>query len=191
MNEYRNTVEYTLLTTGIQYTSKGNSATGGILQYNHQFIYHDPEVTSGNGWKNLAMNGSVTLKSNTYFYYPTTLTDTDDRTVIVGIGVNTPEYKMLFTNSSTGADIANREKTDNFYYWLGSSCVSTNSGHANFGLRVVISGYVSYSTLYNSDGNTNPPCYGIRPVVTLDSKVTLKDSGTMKDGCKLYNLVHN
>ena len=28
----------------------------------------------------------------------------------------------------------------------------------------------------------------IRPVVNLDSKVTLKDSGTMKDGCKLYNM---
>ena len=29
---------------------------------------------------------------------------------------------------------------------------------------------------------------GIRPVVTLNSKVVIKDSGTMKDGCKLYNM---
>ena len=29
---------------------------------------------------------------------------------------------------------------------------------------------------------------GIRPVITLSSKVRLKDSGTMKDGCKLYNM---
>ena len=32
-------------------------------------------------------------------------------------------------------------------------------------------------------------CYfGVRPVVTLDSKVRLKDSGAVHDGCKLYNM---
>ena len=30
--------------------------------------------------------------------------------------------------------------------------------------------------------------FGIRPVVSLDNKVQLKDSGTMKNGCKLYNM---
>jgi len=43
--------------------------------------------------------------------------------------------------------------------------------------------------LYYSIDNTYSQYFGIRPIVTVDSKVGLKDSGTWKDGCKLYNLV--
>ena len=95
---------------------------------------------------------------------------------------------MLFTNSSTGADTANRGNTTNFIYWLGSMCVDTSAGRARFGLHYVESGHMLYYYLYYSNGTTSPPCIGVRPVVSLDSKVKLKDSGTMKDGCKLYNM---
>ena len=95
---------------------------------------------------------------------------------------------MLFTNSSTGADTANSGKTDNIYYWLGSPLVDTYTGSAYFGLRHVVMGYINHSNLGFSFGITNDPYCGVRPVVSLDSKVRLKDSNTQKDGCKLYNL---
>jgi len=53
----------------------------------------------------------VTLRSNNYYYYPTTLTETSsDVNAKVGIASTSQEYKMLFTNSSTGADTANAQK---------------------------------------------------------------------------------
>ena len=124
-----------------------------------------------------------------YYYYPTTLTETNDVNAKVGIASTSPEYKMLFTNSSTGADTANSGNTTNFIYWLGSPYVITNTGYALFGLRAVSSGYVYFYHLYHSNGTADTFYSGVRPVVSLESKVQLKDSGTIKDGCKLYNLV--
>ena len=95
---------------------------------------------------------------------------------------------MLFTNSSTGADTANIGKTDNIYYWLGSLYVGTYAGDVDFGIHRVDNGNVSSNNLCYSSGTANAPYYGVRPVVNLNSKVSLKDSGTMKDGCKLYNM---
>ena len=94
----------------------------------------------------------------------------------------------MFTNSSTGADKVNSGKTDNIYYWLGSTIDIVNAGVAGFGLRFICLDYVNYNDLYVSYSSVLARYYGIRPVVTLDSKVTLKDSGTMHDGCKLYNM---
>lgn len=182
--EYGNNVKYTLLTTGVKYEPT-NSVASGTSSYN-QFTYYD-EVSKT--WKSLATNGSVTLKNSQYHYYPTTLTETNDVNAKVGIASTSKEYKMLFTNSSTGADTANAGNTTNMYYWLGSPFIYTYTGDANFGLRFVNGGGVSIGSLYYSSGYAHDPCFGVRPVVSLDSKVQLKDSGTGKDGCKLYNLV--
>ena len=130
----------------------------------------------------------MTLKSSMYYYYPTTLTETNDVNAKVGIASTSPEYKMLFTNSSTGADTANAGNTNNIYYWLGSQFVITYAGRADFGVCYIYPGRVSYNVLYFSHDTAHTQYYGIRPVVSLDSKVTLKDSGTQKDGCKLYNM---
>ena len=129
-------------------------------------------------WKNLATNGSVTLKNSEYYYYPTTLTETDNKTATVGIGVNTVEYKMLFMNSDVS-----------YYYWLGSQYVSTDNGFAFYGLRRIYINMVNGVGIGDSAGGSRYEGWGVRPVVTLNSKAMLKDSGTMKDGCKLYNLV--
>ena len=130
----------------------------------------------------------MTIKNSSYYYYPTTLTETNDVNATVGIASTSKEYKMLFTNSSTGADTANSGNTANFIYWLGSPYIGTSTGHATFGFRYASSGHVNGYYVYSSYGLTNAPYYGVRPVVSLDSKVQLKDSGTGKDGCKLYNL---
>ena len=181
--EYGNNVKYTFTGTNVKYEPT-NSASSGMGNY-RQFTYYDEAVKT---WKSLATNGSETLKSSVYYYYPTTLNATSALSATTGIASTSAEYKMLFTNSSTGADTANSGNKTNFYYWLGSPYVDTNAGYANFGLRYVNSGTVNFGTLYSSHGYAFTPYYGVRPVVTLDSKVNLKDSGTMKDGCKLYNM---
>ena len=182
--EYGNNVKYTFTGTNVKYEPT-NGVASGTENYT-QFTYYDEAVKI---WKSLATNGSVTLKSSMYYYYPTTLTETNDVNAKVGIASTSPEYKMLFTNSSTGADTANSGKTDNIIYWLGSPYVSTYAGHAGFGLRRVDSGLVNCNYLYRSIDTAITSYYGVRPVVSVDSKVQLKDSGTQKDGCKLYNLV--
>ena len=184
IHEYGNDVKYTLLSTGVKY-EPANSATSGIDTSCKQFTYYD-EVSKT--WKDLETNGSVILKSSIYMYYPTTLTTTNDRNATIGIESTSPEYKMLFTNSSTGADTANSGDTTNMYYWLGSPYIVTNPGIAYCGLRLVVDGIVNYNELYDTNGDEHSFCFAVRPVVSLDSKVRLKDSGTQKDGCKLYNM---
>ena len=182
--EYGNNVKYTLTSGGVKYEPSNSAASGTSSSYK-QFIYYDETSKT---WKSLATGGSVTLKSSRYYYYPTTLQESRGIDATIGIARTSTEYKMLFTNSSTGADTANIGKTDNVYYWLDSPCVETNTGEASFGLRIVKSGEVDAGPLYYSRGAFVDYSLGIRPVINLDSKVTLKDSGTMKDGCKLYNM---
>jgi len=170
IQEYGNNVKYTLTSSGVKYEPKNGYASG--TSNKTSFKYYD-EVSKN--WKILSTDESVTLKSSSYDYYPTTLTETDDTTSTVGIEITSPEYKMLFTNSSTGADPANSGNTTNFYYWLGSPFVLTELGYTYFGFQLT----------------ALSPNNGVRPVVTLDSKVTLKNSGTEKDGCKLYNMTVN
>ena len=122
-------------------------------------------------------------------YYPTTLNGTSGLTASTGIANTSREYKMLFTNSSTGADITNSGNINNFQYWLGSSYLRTDTGFAYYGLRSVKPGRVFSEILYYTYGNLDNPNCGIRPVVTISSKINLKDSGTIKDGCKLYNII--
>ena len=184
--EYGNNVKYTLLSTGVKYEPTNSVASGTNTNYK-QFTYYDEASKT---WKSLATNESVTLKSSTYHYYPTTLTETNDVNATVGIKSTSPEYKMLFSNSSIGSDKTNEEEKDNSYYWLGSSYVHTFVGNAEFGLRVVHENNVSKPPISLIEGNiiNYSHSYGIRPVISLDQKVQLKDSGTMKDGCKLYNM---
>ena len=147
IDEYGNDVKYTLLSTGVKYEPTNSGASGTSTSYK-QFTYYDEASKT---WKSLATNESVTLRSSYYRYYPTTLTNTDDRTANVGIGVNTPEYKMLFTNSSTGADVANAGKNNNFYYWLGIQLNYSESGVYRVGLHCVAGKEVNGYTFIESD----------------------------------------
>ena len=194
INEYGNNVKYTLLSTGVKYEPM-NKAESETNTYYKSFTYYD-EVSKT--WKSLEENESVTFKSREYCYYPTTLTyptgltePNKDMNATTGIASTSSEYKMLFTNSSTGAEPESSGDTLGFYYWLGSSYISTSGGAVDFGLFIVTDGEINCKQLCytNYDGGGNRvPYNGIRPVVTLDKKVALKDSGTNKDGCKLYNM---
>ena len=186
IDEYGNTVKYTFTGTNVKYEPT-NGVESGTRNYK-QFTYYDSSVTNENPWKSLVANESVMLSCSRYLYYPTTLTVKNDTSATTGILRTSQEYKMLFANSSTGADVSQNGSESNIYYWLGSRSIHTGPGYVYFGLRIVRCGDVYYDYFYNSGGEIHNPYLGVRPVVNLDSKVTLKDSGTMKDGCKLYNM---
>ena len=181
--EYGNEVTYARPTSStVSYNgTNGKTGTGSWSQ----FTYYN-----GNSWISLGENdgSQAKLKSTDYGYYPQTLTLTDTPTATTGIATSSTIYKMLFTNSSTGANSANANATDGFYYWLGSSYVRTNAGIAAFGVRIVSSGYVDFFNLCDSDGHAILGSFGVRPVVSLESKVQLEKAGSQKDSCDVWNI---
>ena len=67
--------------------------------------------------------------------------------------------------------------------WLASSYVSVSSDYeyATFVMRNAYSGYANGYFLYNSTANSNAPAYGLRPVVSLSSKL-LDIADSSRDG---------
>ena len=67
--------------------------------------------------------------------------------------------------------------------WLASSYVNLDSEHeyVYFGMRTAYSGDVYGYYLYNSAGDVYAPSFGLRPVVSLSSKL-LDIADTSKDG---------
>lgn len=65
------------------------------------------------------------------------------------------------------------EDTD-FYYWLASDCANANYYDAFWGLRYVDYGDVSSCDLYYSGGGGYNGSLGVRPVVSLKSKIQEK-----------------
>ena len=109
--------------------------------YGNSFYWYDEE----NGWQSSpytadatteSMQEITTLESNYYYYYPNTLTSSSSGDT-AGISTDSVAYKMLFTNSSTGAYSSNAGSTSQFWYWLGSPYVYSNSYCTAFGLRYV------------------------------------------------------
>ncbi len=65
-------------------------------------------------------------------------------------------------------------------YWLASPAVDANSGCAYFGLGGVANGRVSADGgLFVSDGFWNAGSFGVRPVVYLESNITVEDLHTI------------
>ena len=67
------------------------------------------------------------------------------------------------------------------YGWLALPYVGANSSSAYFGMRNANSNNVRGNHLYNSDGNVRTPVFGLRPVVSLSSKL-LDIGDESKDG---------
>ncbi len=58
---------------------------------------------------------------------------------------------------------------------LGSPFVSTNPGVVYFGLNVVNDGYMYGSGLYYTNGSDFGNRFGVRPVVSLSSNISLEE----------------
>ena len=184
LDEYNSSIKYTLTTEGVKFEPM-NGAKDGVRKI-LKFTYYDETSTR---WKSLSTNENVTLINKQYYYYPTTLTETNDLIATNGIASNSTEYKMLFTNSSTGHDAINSGETENYIYWLGTRYINNGGGCNYFDIHAIANGgVIGFSTYISDEVNGEPYC-GIRPVVTISSKINLKDSGTIKDGCKLYNII--
>ena len=179
LNEYGNEMTYYwkgddyphyIATNGLE----GNlSNSHNVSSGNYGFNWYEK------GWKHSLksttattsnMEEITTLRSNDYWYYPQTLTNTSDTSATEGITTSSKAYKAIFCNSS--------ESTDNYGYWLGSPFVATGAGVALFGMHCVRNGYVFHGNLYNSDGATNGYYYGVRPAVILKSDIQLTGSST-------------
>ena len=184
--EYGNSVKYTLLSNGVKYDSENGIGSGTGRQLT--FSYYDE---TNKRWRFLNQNESIVAKNTGYIYYPTTLTTTNDKTAKIGVEENSIEYKMLFTNSTTGKDTSNRGTTNKFEYWIADTVTNPATGFIYFEMRRITEARINHVQLYLSDGGANNINHGIRAIVTLNNKAKLTDSGTTKDGCKLYNLIVN
>ena len=148
INEYEDTVTYYWEGDATPYVGASNGATGQVTG-NHQygFYWYD-----GTNWNSSPMSTTATTSSrkkivsitgNYYNYYPNTLTNNKEGTV-VGLDLTSTKYKMLFLNSNTSV-------TDSLStYWLGNSHVYNNTSYLRYGIRCVYNGAVTGSILFGS-----------------------------------------
>ena len=81
-------------------------------------------------------------------------------------------YKLFMNNGSTSYSS----------YWLASRCVNASSSYAGFRVRYVEHDTPNAITLYNSSGFKISFARGVRPVVSLNSGITVDSSDISKDG---------
>ncbi len=156
--EYGNQVTYTNNGSSIGYIGT-NGISSQTSTYN-SFRYYDERNQL---WKTLANTEDITLRSTAYSYYPNTLTTSESGTA--GIDTDSPEYEMLFERTSSGQN-----------YWLASLFISTDVGSASIGLHHVMYGSVDSYRLFSSDGYiANRARYGVRPVVSLESDISITE----------------
>ena len=174
-NEYGNKVTYTKEgeTKLSSRTTNGQKWSGTQSTLN----YYDK---SNKTFKTLT-SGSTEITSTYYAYNPLTL-GTDK--VVSGTNedgtVNTV-YKMLFGYDKVGSDNYFRNFTNGKCaqnYLLASDYANANSYDVGWGLRYVDDGDVSGKALCYSDGFGNSDGYGVRPVVSLKSDISLEWNDT-------------
>ena len=160
--EYGNEVTYTKNASNIGYkdTLNNNDSTAGSAST--MFRYYDRE---NNLWKTLETGESAKLTSTYYYYYPRTLTTSSSGGTNE---ISDEEYEILFKTGQS--------------YWLASSYVRTYSGSSvYFGLNRVYTTRVYYSNLCYSTGSVYSVGYGVRPIVSLKSTVSISGgAGTEK-----------
>ena len=170
LDQYENQVTYYWDGTEFPYYRGTNGVTGNILSYfpHSSFTWYDNGTKT---WKNVAksetattevMEEITTIESSYYDYYPNTLLNSSSGTT-VGIDTSSKAYDCLFARTS----FSDGKK----YYWLGSQYAKTYPYYASWGVRLVISGYVSNTSLSASDGPVYSVCFGVRPAVYLKSGI--------------------
>ena len=104
-----------------------------------------------------------------------------------GTGTYNKTFQMLFGKYSKDADGCYRNFTGEGVspsYWLASDYASPGKWRVNWGLRLVNDGGVNiyhYGGLYFSDGSESSNSYGVRPVVSLKSDVSLEWNEVAKE----------
>ncbi len=167
LSEYGNEVTYSYNGTTNPAYSGSNGVAGTLTDTHNNFYYYDGEkfVTISDLTTGTSGTTFATLKSISYSYYPTTLTNSSAGE-LKGIGKDTKAYIMLFRNS---------ENTSNVNYWLASPCVYTAFFNVMFSMRYLYDGHVSGHRLWDSDGYAlyDLDSHGVRAVVSLSSDIQL------------------
>ena len=173
-NEYENKVTYTRGSG----TALSSNATNGKTWSGTQstFNYYDKASKT---FKALT-SGSIEITSTAYIYGPATLKDGYTQPVqgVDENGTYNEVNQMLFGKWTMTAD-------NGYYrsftgtgteprYWLASDCASALSNDVGWGLRYVSNGGVCSNYLCYSDGYERSDSYGVRPVVSLKSDVSLE-----------------
>ena len=154
--------------------------SGKLVHGHNSFDWYDEESKD---WKTSLRASSAeastdnkkeitTLESNCYIYAGSSY-----------INSTSEGYKMLFTDSATGANASNVGSTSGFYYWLASRWVMPNADFVVYGMRRVDNGNLRNPFLFFSHaGNSATQDYynGVRPVVSIQSDTKVNTEG--KDG---------
>ncbi len=155
-----------------------NTANDNLTNpHNNGFYFCD-----GDNWQKIDYStnpGEIcALISNSYSYYPETLTTTKDSTKSVGIANNSVEKDLLFNDLSFG-------NTTREFYWLASRSIHCNTDCVRFGVRCVGNGQAGgYIQLSSSHGGNVGFGAGLRPIVYLKSDIKLK-----KDNAGIWQFV--
>ena len=175
-NEYGNKVTF----TRGEGTALSSSTTNGKTWSGTQstFNYYDK---TNKTFKALT-SGSTEITS-TYYYYAPAEVNSSFLTGEVnedGTKSTTSVYQMLFGGTAVGSDNLARNFTlrKNQYFWLASDCAYAYYRDVYWGLRGDSSGGVGNNDLCNSNGDENSFSYGVRPVVSLKSDISLEWNDT-------------
>ena len=161
---------------------------GNFNEYGNKVTY---TRGSGTALSSSATNGRKWsgTENTFYYYYPGTLNSLEDNPTQGddGTGTYNKTFQMLFGKYSKDADGCYRNFTGEGVspsYWLASDYASPGKWRVNWGLRLVNDGGVNiyhYGGLYFSDGSESSNSYGVRPVVSLKSDVSLEWNEVAKE----------
>lgn len=165
---------------GVTTTTRGQLTLKGVHGYNNGVtILNDIGAVYGKGPK---ATGGRSVNSN-------------DISNLSGISENSKAYKMLYLNSSTGANSDKAGTTDGMKYWLAtiSSTGVGSHGHYSYYIGIVQNGTKgTFQSVYGDEAHMQANEYtetaGVRPVVSIGTGTTLKKSTTQKDGCNLWEI---
>lgn len=151
------TVDYTNQKVYANTDSNTNIDKLGVLgnQYTYKSRDYTPESYINN--KTNATEGTKTDPLTAYCYQWGNLT------------IDDALKTMLFSGTTRDEDNAKS-------YWLASPAVYADSGHAGFGPGAVGNGVVGAGIdFFFSGGNWNAYGFGVRPIVYLNSNITIED----------------
>ena len=133
-------------------------------------------------------SGSTEITSTYYYYYAGEFgknNGTDGTSAVDDIYNLNETYKMLFGYDKVGSDNGFRNFTNGKCeqkYWLASDYAYAEPYFVKWGLRYVNDGYVNRNYLCDSVGyESSYSSYGVRPVVSLKSDVSLEWNETAKE----------
>ena len=151
------TVDYTNKKVYANSDPNTNIDKWGVLgnQYTYKETDYTPESYINN--KTNATAGTQTDPATAYYYQWGNLTIEDTLKTI------------LFNGTTRDANFAKS-------YWLASPAVFAYSVYADFGPGIVHNGYVfADGNLFGSNGYWSADSFGVRPVVYLESNITVED----------------